>query len=209
MAIVYKITNRFTNKCYIGYTTYSFEHRICHHFKSAEKGRDNRKFYNAIRKYRNRCCWSFDILESDLTIAEAKMSEIKNISLYDSYSNGYNSTKGGDGNNGIIMSKESNEKRSKALKGIPKTYKRMKDKFHTELTKEKISASHKGKKKPWVKWDKDTIVKRAMTRRTITEEQHTEILKLRTEGVSIREISKKINLSIHMVKKWSQREWNL
>ena len=32
--------------------------------------------------------------------------EIEFIILYDSYNNGYNSTLGGDGNNGIIMSEE-------------------------------------------------------------------------------------------------------
>ena len=52
-------------------------------------------------------------------VEESKIKERFYINLFDSYNFGYNSTLGGDGNNGIIMSEESNKKRSQALQGKP------------------------------------------------------------------------------------------
>lgn len=55
-------------------------------------------------------------------------------------------TDGGDGNQNIIMSEESNIKRSLASKGIPKTNRGVKRKGHSQETKNKMSLAKKGKK---------------------------------------------------------------
>lgn len=208
MAFLYKITNTITNKSYIGWTGKTVEGRWNTHKADALKNKDNRKFYNSIRKH-GVDCWTVETLCEVDTIAEAKLKEIELIELFDSYNYGYNSTKGGDGNNGIIMSAESNHKRSIALKGKPKNYDRTKKRLHSKETKQKMSNSHIGKKKPWVKWNKDQIEKRAMTRRFITLEQFNQIHQLQKQGLSMKDIAKEINLSYDMVKKWSKKEWNL
>jgi group I intron endonuclease len=198
---VYKITNNVNGKSYIGYTSYTIFERFEQHKKDALKICDNRKFYNAINKY-GVDAWNIELLESVDSAEFAKQKEIELIEKFDTYNNGYNSTKGGDGNNGIIMSEESNIKRSKALKGIAKNYTRMHGKIHSEESKKKISESHKGKKKPWVKWEKSIIQKRAMTRRGLTEDQYNIIQELTKQGLTSREISEKINLSVIPSQQW-------
>jgi group I intron endonuclease len=205
---VYKITNNVNGKSYIGFTGNTIFERFEQHKKDAIKIRDNRKFYNAINKY-GTDVWKIELLELVDSAEVAKQKEIELIEKFDTYKNGYNSTKGGDGNNGIIMSEESNVKRSRALKGIAKNYTRMHGKIHSEESKKKISESHKGKKKPWVKWEKSIIEKRAMIRRGLTKEQFDSIQMLKNEGLTAREISTKVNLSRDMVKKWSLKKWDL
>lgn len=207
MAIVYKITNNITSKSYVGYSSTTLEHRVSQHFKSAEKYEgSSRKFYNSIQKHGTNC-WTAEVLYEGLTIEEAKQLEIHTIEKFNTYNNGYNSTLGGDGNNGIIMSDESNRKRSVALKGISKDYDRMHGKVHSEETKNKISESHKGMKKPWAKWSDESIRKRALTRRTLTEEQFNSIVDMKSKGFSLKDISKKLNIDYGIVKKWHNRKW--
>ena len=210
MAVIYKITNIINNKSYIGYTNKCSQKRFNEHLNDALKyNRDsNRKFYNAIRKY-GKDFWKIEVLVENLSVVDAKNKEIEMINFYNTYYKGYNATRGGDGNNGIIMSKESNIKRSNALKGISKDYNRMLGKKHSQESKNKISKSHQGMSKPWVKWNKEQITKRAMTRRTISKEQYDKIQELLTLGYSKKEISQEVNLSYDMVKKWSKKSWEV
>lgn len=211
MPIIYKFTNIITEKSYIGWTGRTLEKRWEQHVASAAKGGDNRKFYNAIRKY-GVDCWQKEILLELETKSEAKQKEIELIEHFDSYNNGYNATKGGDGNNGIIMSEESNRARSLALKGVPKspeTIAKFKQRRCTPEENKKRSIAHTGMSKPWVKWSKEQITKSAITRRAITEEQHKEIRRLRDDGLINREISERLNINYEIVKKWSRRSWEL
>jgi len=211
MALVYKITNLENKKVYIGWTSKTLEQRWNEHIHCALKNQDNRKFYNAIRKYKLES-WKTEIICEVDTNDIAKQKEIEYIAILDSYNKGYNATKGGDGNNGIIMSAESNLRRSKALKGIPKsedTVKKFKNRKSTPEQNLKRSKSHLGTKKPWVKWNKDQVTKRAMTRRSLTKEQFDHIHLLRDEGLLIREIAEKTNLTNDLVKKWLKRVWDL
>lgn len=123
--------------------------------------------------------------------------------------NGYNATKGGDGNNGIVMSEESNLARSRALKGRPKNYIVWPERKHREETKQKISEAHKGMKKPWVKWTSEQISKRAMTRRGLTKDQYDRIHDLRSQELTIKVIAEKIGSNSAMVKKWLKKDWSL
>jgi group I intron endonuclease len=209
--VVYKITNQINGKSYIGYTKLSADNRWSQHTYDALHNRDNRKFYNAIRKY-GLDIWIVESLCTVETIAEAKTKEIEYIALYDSYNKGYNATLGGDGNNGIIMSEESNLKRSKALTGRKKsseTIEKFKSRKQSTETKQAISESHKGMKKPWVKWDHTQIVKRAMTRRALSKEQYDKMHSLRAQGLTIAKISEQIGSSTDLVKKWLKKEWIL
>ena len=206
MAFIYKIENIINNKCYIGWTSKSVDFRWNEHKSDAIKIRDNRKFYNAIRKY-GIDSWNVTTLCEVDSKEIALKKEIEYIQQYDSYHNGYNSTLGGDGNNGIIMSEESNIKRSKKLKGTKKPNGFNLGRIHSNETKNKISKSHIGKKKPWVKWSEEQINKRAMTRRSLTKEQYDLMIKLRSEGLITKEIAKIINVSNDVVKKWIHKTW--
>ncbi len=208
MAIVYKITNSVTNKCYIGYTSHSVTERWNQHVRRSSKYKTNVKFDNALRKY-DMSNWTVEILEDGLSVKESKVKEQFYINLFDSYNNGYNSTLGGDGNNGIIMSEESNKKRSEALKSKPKNYVRMHGKTHSSDSKSKMSKSHLGMKKPWVKWSDEQILKRALTRRALTFEQYQELHILKTKGFTRKQISEQLKVSLDVVKKWTNRPWEL
>ena len=178
------------------------------HKDDALKHRDNRKFYNAIRKH-GIDCWQIETLIEVSSAEEAKSKEIELIEQFDSYRQGYNATKGGDGNNGIVMSEESNLARSVAQKGIPKSYDRMKGKKHSEETKTKISLAHQGMKKPWVKPTREQIVKRALTRRSLSQDQYNEIHRLKSQGLSIKNIAIMVGTTNDLVKKWLHKEWSL
>lgn len=207
--IIYKITNTITSLSYIGYTKHPIEKRWEGHYKQALSENKNRKFYNAIRKY-GIDCWILEVIDNPISIEDAKEKEIKYIESYNTYHKGYNSTKGGDGNNGIIMSKESNEARSKKLKGIkksPETIKKFKERKHSEITRQKMSEKHKGMKKPWVKWTPEQCRKRGLTRRKITKDQYEKIHYYKSQHLKIKEISLLTNLSTDMVKKWLKLDW--
>jgi group I intron endonuclease len=208
MAIVYKITNKTTKKCYVGYTIHSVNTRWKQHIARSLNKNINVKFDNAIRKY-GVSEWNVEILEEGLSVSESKNKERYYIQLFDAYNDGYNSTLGGDGNYGIIMSAESNQKRSNALKGKKKNYNRMHGKFHTDESKQKISKSHLGMKKPWVKWSSEQIEKRALSRRALTFEQYQQIKELKQLGLTRIQIAEKINVSFDVVKKWINRPWNV
>ncbi len=207
-ALIYKITNQLTGKSYIGWTSQNLDRRWIQHQKLANKNLDNRPFYNAIRKY-GVDCWTTEVLAITEDKATAKQKEIEYIELFESYDYGYNATRGGDGNNDIKMSAESNQARSEALKGRPKNYDRMAGKSHSAETKAKMSQAHKGMKKPWIKWTQEQIVKSAMTRRALNEQQYNQIHLLRNQGLRICDIAKQVDISADLVKKWLNKSWNL
>jgi len=206
--VIYKFTNKVNDKSYIGYTKYDIEHRWEQHCRLAGKDADNRAFYNALRKY-GTDCWNKEVLTITSDVSEAKKLEGEYITEFDSYNNGYNNTLGGDGFSGKHR-EESKRKTSQALKGVPKNYDRKAMGLTlSEETKQKISKAHTGMKKPWVKWSKEQIETRALTRRSLTREQYDEIHALRSQGKLIREIASVTGHSDAIVKKWLKRDWDL
>ena len=94
MGYIYKITNKINNKCYIGKTELTPEIRWKRHLNTWKKGKD-RPLYRAFNKY-GIDNFILEILEeNDNNLLSER--EIYYIELYDSFKNGYNSTKGGDG----------------------------------------------------------------------------------------------------------------
>lgn len=92
---IYIIRNIVNNKVYIGQTTQLVEERFKQHMKPcAEKF--NYKIYKAIAKY-GKDKFYYDIIEEKIPINKLNEKEIFYIELFDSFKNGYNSTKGGDG----------------------------------------------------------------------------------------------------------------
>lgn len=95
--LIYIIKNDINDKVYIGQTTLSLLDRWKAHIKpSTAKLKGNYKLYNAINKY-GVSHFSIHLLEDNIPVEELNKKEIKYIEEYNSYYEGYNSTKGGDG----------------------------------------------------------------------------------------------------------------
>ena len=91
---IYKITCNETGKCYIGQSI-DIENRWMQHICATKYETDNNKFYNAMRKYGYEN-FTYEIIEE----CSNSQEELDNrerywIEQYNSYYDGYNSTKGG------------------------------------------------------------------------------------------------------------------
>jgi len=124
-----------TGKKYIGQTLFETKRKAYHRFCSKK---ENTKFYRAVRKYG----WDnfvYGVLEEfDKQILDEM--EIFYIKKYNSFKNGYNSTMGGEGNCGRVLTEEEKEKSKNRM-----TFNNpMKD----ENTRKKVSEKLKGRKIP-------------------------------------------------------------
>ena len=141
---------KITGKCYIGQTCRSLTIRwgkAGNHYTKQH----NLKFYNAIKKYG----WeNFEhyIIATCNSLEEAYELEQYYINKFDTYKNGYNSTLGGAGSKGKIMSEETKKRLSELNKGkstwltyAPKEKLPMFGKHHTEETKAKIGNANRGR----------------------------------------------------------------
>ena len=101
--IVYKVTNKITEKVYIGITKHSLDHRR----KSHEGNRFHRNyhFYRSMRKH-GTDAFVWEVIETVDTWEQAIEREMYYINEYGSYVNGYNMTKGGDGGAGAVWTDE-------------------------------------------------------------------------------------------------------
>ena len=136
---IYKSTNKITGKSYIGFDK-NWPSRKKGHQSRAKKN-CNYKFYNAINKY------GWDNFEWEIIYQSKdydhtyKTMESYFIEQYDSYKNGYNMTKGGDGVNGVknAGAPKGRIPWNKGKKGLQKV---------TEETKQKMRESSALKGKP-------------------------------------------------------------
>ena len=96
MPCIYCITNRVNGKKYIGKTIEPITKRFSEHCSEAQSGRfRNRPLYNAMRKYGIE---NFSIERLvECSEEELESYEILYIGRYNTYHNGYNATRGGDG----------------------------------------------------------------------------------------------------------------
>ena len=106
MISIYKITNRYNNKIYIGQTRKSIETRLEEHIKSSHHS--NLKLSRAIKKY-GREAFSIELLEKSSSQEEANESEKRHICFSNSTNDliGYNIAPGGQG--GDIKTKHQKE----------------------------------------------------------------------------------------------------
>lgn len=136
IAIIYKIYNDINKKIYIGKTEYSIEQRFKQHCIDAFKTKcKNRPLYNAMKKYGINHFFIEEIEQTD----DPNNREGYWIEYYDTYKNGYNATKGGEGTSCIDETliqnlwgqgntiKDIQKKTNYATKSIRKTLKRNKD----------------------------------------------------------------------------------
>lgn len=131
------VTNRETNKKYIGQTVGKLGRRKNEHLCEAIRKRYNSYFHRAIIKY-GMCSFDWKILQECDNIEDLNRLEIYYIDLYNTFYDGYNLTLGGGGMIGYIPSKETRRKMSKAGK----------IKIFSKEQRRKMSESTKGNKNP-------------------------------------------------------------
>ena len=96
MAYIYCITNQINGKQYVGKTTYSITKRFQEHCADSKRKRcEKRPLYSAMNKYGVENFIVEQLFECDEL--ELDSYEILFIEKLDTYHNGYNATKGGDG----------------------------------------------------------------------------------------------------------------
>lgn len=96
MPYIYKIINDINGKIYIGKTAFTIERRWKEHCKDAKRSsKEHRPLYSAMNKYGIEN-FHIEIVE-ECTLEELDEKERFWIESYNSFSNGYNATIGGDG----------------------------------------------------------------------------------------------------------------
>ena len=93
---IYKITNIKNNKPYIGQTIYAPIERWKRHCQDAMSNRLDTHFARAIKKY-GKENFRLEVIDTAQTQKELTQKESYWIEYYNTYHNGYNATKGGDG----------------------------------------------------------------------------------------------------------------
>lgn len=101
--IVYKATSP-SGKVYVGITVTPLKERKRTHLRSVKNG-SNLPIHNAIRKYKMKNI-KWEIIDRANTWGALCELEIKYIEEFDSYRQGYNLTKGGEGTFGLKHDKE-------------------------------------------------------------------------------------------------------
>jgi group I intron endonuclease len=93
--IIYKIVNIENNKIYIGKTSRELNDRKIEHLSDARVGSEL-PIHRAIRKYGEKS-FAFETIDEADTEVELSHREVYWISKYNSYEDGYNASRGGDG----------------------------------------------------------------------------------------------------------------
>lgn len=141
--VIYKCVNTINGKIYIGQTIRSFNAYCREHIRYALNKTDlkyghKRKFYHALRKYGvDKFLWK--IIEY-CPREQLNKREIYWIAFYDSFKNGYNTTKGGYGCLGTSPYKRTHAIRQKIARAL-KGHKRTKDSIQKQI-KSMSGSSH-------------------------------------------------------------------
>lgn len=137
---VYRATNKLNNKSYIGITK-DFQYRHYRHFLDTGNG-SQLHFHRALRKY-GEDAFEWTILYRCSDEHSASIIEQQCVKFYDSYTNGYNMTTGGQRGWKKVTAEETKRKLSALYKG-----KSFEERHGTERAaeiKHKQSSAHKGK----------------------------------------------------------------
>ncbi len=135
---IYCIINKINNKKYIGLTVKHAKQRFWEHVTKSNNPTYNSLLHRAIKKY-GKENFEITILEDDILENILPEKEIEYIEKYNTYNEGYNLTRGGEGRTGVVVSEETRRKLSEARAGYSWGK-------HTEETKRKMSDIRKGMK---------------------------------------------------------------
>lgn len=135
---IYSITNLINGKIYIGKTEESFKRRWWHHIACLNGNYHNNKHLQSSWNKYGQDNFEFEIIHVYNNEEDLNVVEIEFIEKFDSFNNGYNLTKGGEGNVGMKHTTESKSKIGEKNR-LNMTGKKM-----SEETKLKMSESAKG-----------------------------------------------------------------
>lgn len=135
---IYLITNLINQKKYVGITKNTIEKRWKEHIRTTRK-KKKYAIHDAIIKHGEEN-FSIVLLEENVT---DPLRECFWIEQHNTFEEGYNLTKGGDGTLSVIISEEERKNRSeRALQQHKKKIIGMHGKTHSDETKNKIKTSH-------------------------------------------------------------------
>jgi group I intron endonuclease len=133
---IYLIRNLLNSKGYVGKTELSVDHRYAQHLRNAS-GFVNTALYRAIRKHGEGKFSVSEVASCDSSLLnDLEKHYIKFYGTYAPTGHGYNMTKGGEGQLGLVHSEETKMKMSASHMGH----------IVTTETKLKTSLANKGKK---------------------------------------------------------------
>lgn len=183
--IVYKITNKVNGKSYIGQTRYTVEFR----WKQHQHKKDNTYFHNAIHKYGVEN-FSIEVLEEcDVELLNSR--EIFYIAKFDTFSNGYNLTIGGNGNRRLLLDNKYDEIEELYLSGF---------------SSNKIATIYNVDKSSIVKILKQLGVKIRNNKLNINHQEFLELVQDYKSGYSLKELSKRYDCTSVGLKEFLQRK---
>lgn len=187
IGFIYKYENKLNHKVYIGQTTDLVNRKASHRYKSTFV---QSKFYNAVRKY-GWDSFDFDVIaqveeESLEKVCDILDSlEIKFISEYDSFNNGYNSTTGGHCYRGKEVSEEYREycrNRTYSEETRAKMSHAARNKIVSDETRKKLSAHAKERN-----FGKYADINREKINATLRAKFSKPVLQLDKEGNIVKE----------------------
>lgn len=149
--LIYKATNKLSGKSYIGLTTKALKERIRGHIKDSKIKNHTFKFANALRKY-NFDDWDWIILHKDIPFKYLSKMEEFYIFLFNTYNEGYNSTKGGEHSpmhNPISRRKNALARTGKSRPDVAERNRRNRGKKLSEEHEKKLSDNFSGKNNPF------------------------------------------------------------
>jgi len=144
---LYQVTNKINGKMYIGQTCQGHKRRWYVHCWKAARGGEQR-FHKAIVQY-GKENFELKLLMIGPSLEWINEMEKRAIALYDTFNNGYNDTKGGDGTVGIksrLGKKHTVETRAKLSASCMGRPSPMKGRKLSEETKQKLRLANFGKK---------------------------------------------------------------
>lgn len=166
--LIYKITNKLTNKSYIGQTKRTLENRFKAHLYEARTYKYNMYLHNSIRKYGDKV-FIIDLIEecSADDVAERERYWIRSLNTLQP--NGYNEHEGGKGGC-LNASPELREKLSKAKKGKFVPWNKGLTKTDPRVARNGIGSSLGNKGKPKSETHKDSLRKPKRKRKCLFTE---------------------------------------
>ena len=110
---IYRMTNKANGKSYIGQTTKTAEARFKEHVYTAKNTPSDWHFAKAIRKHAA-AVWDVEVIDFAFSEAEAHEKECALIAQFNTVSEGYNSTSGGEGAPGYQWTEEQRQRASES-----------------------------------------------------------------------------------------------